>query len=324
MKAASEGISRGITAGLLAATTMAAWFFAVDVIAGRPFFTPAFLASILAGSDPVAAGTGVIVVYTLIHYLAFVVVGIGSVRLLRALQAAPGLLLGVVLGFLLFNLVFYGSVIITGQHVVQELGWAPVLSGNVLAGIVLMGYLQMTGVIRSVSWLELLQRHRIVREGIVAGLLGATTVAAWFLVFDTVASQVFFTPAALGSAVLRGASSLSEVEISVATVGGYTILHMIGFLIVGFLAAAVVTEAEHTPPLLLGAVLLFVTFGALFVGLLAVIAEWILEALAWWTILVGNMFAALAMGAYLWRMHPVLRQQVTYAREHPEGLEEPA
>ena len=41
-------------------------------------------------------------------------------------------------------------------------------------------------------------RHTIARDGIVAGILGATAVALWFLGVDTIAGHPFATPAALG------------------------------------------------------------------------------------------------------------------------------
>ena len=41
-------------------------------------------------------------------------------------------------------------------------------------------------------------RHTIVRDGVVAGVLGATAVAVWFLGLDTLRGHPFATPAALG------------------------------------------------------------------------------------------------------------------------------
>jgi hypothetical protein len=42
-------------------------------------------------------------------------------------------------------------------------------------------------------------------------------------------------------------------------------------------------------------------------GLLAMVAQFLLGSLAWWTIAVGNVLAAVAMGWYLWAHHPKLR-----------------
>jgi len=45
-------------------------------------------------------------------------------------------------------------------------------------------------------------RHTSVRDGVVAGLLGATAVAVWFLGMDMIYSRALATPAALGQGLL--------------------------------------------------------------------------------------------------------------------------
>ena len=49
-------------------------------------------------------------------------------------------------------------------------------------------------------------------EGIVAGLLGAATVALWFLVIDTINGHPLYTPTVLGTAVFRGGAGLAHPE----------------------------------------------------------------------------------------------------------------
>ena len=46
-------------------------------------------------------------------------------------------------------------------------------------------------------------RHTIVRDGIVAGILGASAVALWFLVLDLIFRHALATPEALGRGLLR-------------------------------------------------------------------------------------------------------------------------
>lgn len=306
--------SRGIVAGIVGATAMALFFLIVDGSQGQPFRTPAFLARALLGDGAVAIGAGPIALYTLIHYGAFIVVGLAVSWLLTMVETASPVLLGLVLGFLMFDLVFYGSVIVTGVDIVSALGWPEVLAGNLIAGISVLGFLHLAGATRPVTWWEALGENRVVREGLVAGLIGALIVAAWFLVFDLFRGQPLFTPGALGSVLFLGAGGLAEVQVNLATVAGYTVLHFGAFMVVGLLAAGIVTAADETPPLILGAVLFFVAFEAFFMGLLAMVAEFLLGPLAWWTIMVGNLLAAGAMGWYLWEHHPRLREAL---REDP-------
>ena len=300
-------VARGVAAGIVAATVMALWFLVVDASEGVPFRTPNFVAGSLLGIEGLQMGWGPIVLYTFIHYGIWVLVGLVAAWVLQHVETASPILLGLVLGFLLFDLVFYGSVAIAGVNVVQQLGWPEVLAGNLMAGASLMGVLHWSGPTRKVTWWEALGENKVVKEGIVTGLIGAGVVAVWFFVFDVANGRPFFTPGALGSALFLGSGTIQSVVVSPATVIGYSIMHVVAFAVTGFLAAAIVTAADETPPLILGAVMFFAAFEAFFMGLLAMVAEFLLGALAWWTIAVGNVLAALVMGWYLWVHHPKLR-----------------
>ncbi len=298
---------RGVLAGVVGATVLAVWFLIVDAAHGSPFRTPAFLAASLVAVEGLETRPVLISLYTILHYAAFVGIGLGVVWLLEKLETAPSVLLGLVLGFVLFDIVFFASVYITGVDLVDELGWVEVLAGNLFAGIFLMGTLRMTGVVRPVPWWEALASHQMLREGVVTGVMGALAVAAWFFVVDLVQGRLFFTPGALGSALFLGAGDLDAIQVSIWTVLGYTLFHVGAFLAVGIVAAALVWQAEEAPPLFLAGILMFVTFQAFFLGLLAVVAEFLLQALSLWTIGIANLLAVAAMGYYLWRKHPKLR-----------------
>lgn len=308
----SSTTTRGVIAGFVGATVLALWFLVVDVVQAAPFRTPGFVAGTIFGVNGSNPGVGLLAVYTALHFLGFVAIGVAVATLLRRTHTAPHPLLGLVLGFLLFDLVFYVGVIVTGVNVVTELGWPWVLIGNLLAGLGLMLYLRETGEEPHVSLRQALREHQTVREGLVAGLIGAGAVMLWFLVLDIVRGQLFFTPAALGSALFFGARGIAEVQITAGTVIGYTTLHVAAFIIVGFVASALAGAAEREPPLLLGLALLFVTFEVLFIGLLAIMATWLLDALRGWTVIVANLIAAVVMGAYLWHEHPKLQEELSH------------
>ncbi|MGH7475813.1 MAG: hypothetical protein ACRELD_05965 [Longimicrobiales bacterium] len=330
MKAPDSHAAQGALAGLVAATALAAWFLLIDLVEGRPFYTPAFLYAVLTDSTQVEFGFRGIALYTLAHYAAFVVIGIGIAWFAERLEAVPGVLLGFILGFLLFDLIFYGSIWITGVDVVNAIGWPQVLAGNVIAGIVLMGSLSLFGPARDMSWREVLEEHRIIKEGLVAGLVGAGAVAVWFLLLDAVSGRVFFTPAALGSVAFHGARNVGDVDISALTVLGYTGFHLFAFIATGIIAAALATEAEESSEVVvLGAALLFVTLEAFFFGLLAILAQWLFDVIVWWSILIANLIAALAMGYYLWKRHPKLSRDfserdfeddLAHEEEEPMGV----
>jgi hypothetical protein len=76
----------------------------------------------------------------------------------------------------------------------------------------------------------------------------------------------------------------------------------------------IVNYANREPSILLGFVVLFaaieVGFYA-FVGLLQQATP--LGSLAWYNVMIGNLLAAAAMGTYLLRAHPALREQFAHA-----------
>lgn len=300
-------VSRGLIAGLIGGTVLAIWFSVFDALQGHPLYTAAFLSRTLAHVEGAERSLAMIGVYSLLHYAAFLVVGVAAATLMARLETCPSLLLGAILGFILFDLVFYLGVALTGLNVVAEIGWPHVLSGNILAGMAIMGYLHLAMGIKSPSWLGALARHRIVREGILVGVIGATVVAVWFFIIDLIRGEFLFTPGALGSAVLLRVASAEQVEISLFTVGGYSIVHFGAFVLVGLAAATLVAQAEKFPAILLAGLLIFATSIAFFLGMLAVLAEWVLGVIGWLSVGIGTLLATLAMAYYLWRTHPELR-----------------
>lgn len=149
-----------------------------------------------------------------------------------------------------------------------------------------------------------MQLSRILREGLMAGLIGAGTVALWFLLIDVLSGRPFFTPAMLGGAVFWGESDPSRVAVEFSRVVGYTMIHVSAFIVVGTLAAALASQVEVAPPTLYLVIVLTAFFEVGFYILVALLAQPLLGALAWWSVAAGNAIAAFGMGFYLWREHP--------------------
>jgi hypothetical protein len=146
----------------------------------------------------------------------------------------------------------------------------------------------------------------ILREGIVAGVIGAAVVALWFLVFDIARGRPLLTPALLGTAVFQGASSPSEPSVALGPVLGYTLLHVLAFIAFGVIAASVITASEREPTLIIAVVVLFACFEAFFLGVVGVLGRGVTDALSWWGILTANFLAAVAMLWYFLLRHRAL------------------
>lgn len=154
----------------------------------------------------------------------------------------------------------------------------------------------------------LLSRSRsVVAEGVIAGFIGATTVAIWFLIVDVIRGRPFLVPAALGHG-LRHALGMTGVDGFATNVISYTFVHYAAFLVVGILAALILRRSDSHPAVLAGAFLLFVVFEVGFLVLTTALPESRALGLPSWTLVsIANVLAAITMGGYLWRAHPRLR-----------------
>ncbi len=154
-----------------------------------------------------------------------------------------------------------------------------------------------------------LEISRAYQEGIVAGVIGAATIAIWFFVIDSLSGRPFYTPSVLGTILFRHDAVLDHPEtlpISFEMVLFYTWVHGMVFCVFGGLAAKLIHLAEYNLNVGFGILLLFVIFEFGFVGATFIFAEPVLRALAWPAVLVGNLLAATGMATYFWRHHPNL------------------
>jgi len=94
------------------------------------------------------------------------------------------------------------------------------------------------------------------------------------------------------------------VTVSFELVLVYTWVHWMVFCVIGGGASVLLRAAERRPDAGFGILLIFVIFEFGFLVGAMLFAEAILQAIAWQEILVGNLLAAAAMGAFLWRQYP--------------------
>jgi hypothetical protein len=149
-------------------------------------------------------------------------------------------------------------------------------------------------------------QRSVLREGIVAGLLGAATVAVWYLIFDTARGKPFMTPGLLGGAVFYGLSDPRSLLISPGPILGYTILHGLAFIAFGVVAASFIQLSDREPKLFIAVVILFACFEMFFLGVVGALGQSMVGALVWWAILIGNLLAATVMLWYFYLGHRAL------------------
>lgn len=151
-------------------------------------------------------------------------------------------------------------------------------------------------------------QRSILKEGIVAGVIGAAVVAVWFLLFDIWRGRPFLTPTLLGAAAFQGVTDPMGLQPTAGLVIGYTIIHGLAFIAFGVVAASLMAVSEREPALFLAFVILFASFEVFVFGVVGALSKSILGALVWWAILVGNLLASLAMLWYFFRVHRAVSQ----------------
>lgn len=305
MSPQSRYLREGIIAGTIAAAIVAVWFLIYDAAQGRPFRTPALLgaATFQGVTDPAAVpiSTGLVVQYTVLHGVVFAMIGVLVAYLIVSAQRQPARLLVLFIFLMCFEVFFLAVVVWLAHPVLTELAWWTILVANVLAAGAMMVYFFVGH--RALGRMLLGPWTRVFREGLMAGLAGAAAVAGWFLIYDVAAGVPLRTPALLGAALFHGLRDPAALVITAPLVLTYTVVHGLAFMAFGWATAGLLALADREPRLLFGLFMLFCCFEVFFVALVMILAEWLLEALAPWAILTGNLLAALVMLGVLFRSH---------------------
>jgi hypothetical protein len=150
---------------------------------------------------------------------------------------------------------------------------------------------------------------RLYQEGMIAGVIGAATVAVWFLILDAIRGQPLWTPTVLGTALFRRGAGLGDaatLPVSFEMVGMFTWVHGLVFAALGGIAARLLGLADRNPNFGFGILLLFVVFQFGFTAAAMLFAAPVLHALTWPAILAANLLATAAMALYFHLRHPRL------------------
>jgi hypothetical protein len=173
----------------------------------------------------------------------------------------------------------------------------------------------LDGLGRGSRAMESRTRSGPIAEGIAAGVLGAAMVALWFLILDMMAGVPFRTPALLGAALFDGVRDPAMVAITPRLVLGYTAVHLALFIAFGLGMAGLFAVAELQPKVLFAIFMLLCCLVVVSVAAVAVLAHWIFDVMAPWTVLTGALLAAVAMAALLVWRHPRLLPHARRAGE---------
>lgn len=147
-RARQHGLIReGIITGVIGAVAVAVWFLVVDLLRGQPLHTPALLGAVVTGAaDPIAAAEspgrlGLVALYTLVHAIAFAVVGVIAVFLVHRAERAPALIGLLLMLFAAIEVAFTGFVALLEVRALGDIAWYQVAVGNLVAAVSMGWYL---------------------------------------------------------------------------------------------------------------------------------------------------------------------------------------
>jgi hypothetical protein len=292
-------VTDGAVAGIIGAFVIALWYLLFDAARGQPLGSGGSLAATLFGGAP--AGAALTLGRLIFHFGVFALIGVGAAMVLETAEHDEKLFPTMMLLVPVFEIFCILILMLIGPSARVSLPWWKFLIGAVMATSAMLAF-----------FLErhpTLARHLagpwtgVAREGAVAGVIGATVVAVWFLGCDAAAGQIFRTPSLLGAAIFQGIFDPAAVQVTLPLVLGYTALHFFTFVIFGIATAVLLLAAEYEPVFALAAIFLLAIFEIFFVGALAAFDQAALTALGFWKILAGNVLAMVAMLGYFETRH---------------------
>ena len=135
-------------AGAIGAATIAVWFLALDVLRGRPLYTPTVLGTALvrgpglASPETLPVSVGMVVLFTLAHGIVFLAIGAVAAALIRLAEKNANYGFGLILFFVFFLCGFLFVVMVLEENVLRALAWPAILGGNLLAVLAMALYLK--------------------------------------------------------------------------------------------------------------------------------------------------------------------------------------
>jgi len=149
----------------------------------------------------------------------------------------------------------------------------------------------------------MVSRHPI-KEGVIAGVLGATAIAAWTFAIDALTDRVGVTAALLGAWIYEVLGVGFGGRGFAAHIITWLVALYAGVIVVGIVASWMYNGAERKPSLAFGLVMLVLVLELILLNLTGLASQNpIFGDSVWLYGLVGNVLGAVAIGRFLWRKH---------------------
>ncbi len=152
---------------------------------------------------------------------------------------------------------------------------------------------------------------QIVRDGVVAGLIGAAVVAVAHGVADVVSGELILrTPTVLGTLILEGPAAAQEATADELRALEFTGLHVVAWMLLGTVGSFLITLVDTKPKL---ASIVFGGFAFVFISVSYLSGAYSLPGLGAMHLWIGTLLGSGAAAIYLARRHPQLASHIERA-----------
>lgn len=139
-------LAEGFITGIIGAGIVAAWFLLLDAVQHVPLYTPSLLGTLLfegadAATNHVDVDPGMVAAYTIVHHIAFILVGIVASFLVTEMERIPPLGIALVFLFVFIETVFHIFMLAVGQPLLGAIAFWGVAIANLLAATGMALYL---------------------------------------------------------------------------------------------------------------------------------------------------------------------------------------
>ena len=135
----------GTTVGLLGGFTVALWFLILDMVKGRPLYTPSILGQVILfrSMSPEARPTvpSAVVAYTVLHFAVFIGLGLLITQLVYLAVNHPVFMFAGLMLFVVFEVFFLGFTYVFFAGSRGLFPWSTILVANTLAAAVMTLYI---------------------------------------------------------------------------------------------------------------------------------------------------------------------------------------
>lgn len=131
-------LGEGATLGVIGALIVAAWFLILDLLEGRPLYTPSVLGQIVLfgrGTPVPDLVPEAIALYSFVHFAAFIGLGILVTQLVHLAARESVFRFALLILFVVFEIFFYGFTYIFFAGTRGIFPWWSMLAANTLAAV---------------------------------------------------------------------------------------------------------------------------------------------------------------------------------------------